>query len=47
MVVTHYLYRRYCMGHRHIADNVDLLYAKLKAIRRGVEPLSYVYMVEK
>ena len=46
VVIIHYLYRRYCLGHTHISDNYALLYANLKSIRRGVEPL-YAFVVVK
>lgn len=46
VTVSHYLYRHYALGHRHVCDDVPTLYENLAKIRRGVAPLGYKDMVD-
>lgn len=45
VVVCHFLYRHYALGHRHISNDVAAIYRSLKAIRPGVEPLGYIILI--
>jgi len=41
VVVCHFLYRHYVLGHKQVKTDIDQIYRGLRAIRPGVDPLSY------
>jgi len=45
--VSHYLWRYYTLGHKHLLHNIQAIYTHLASIRRGVAPLSYVTLVQE
>lgn len=47
VVVCHYLYRYYVLGHTDVCHDVTTIYSRLRAVRPGVEPLSYIRLIDK
>jgi len=45
VVVSHFLWRYHMLGHTYLEKNIDAIYRLLKAVRPGVEPLSYIRYV--
>merc|ERR1712217_345924 len=45
VVVCHYLYRHYVLGHKDVCIDIDTIYSRLRAVRPAVEPLSYIKLI--
>jgi len=46
VVVCHYLWRHYALGHDQVCCDVPTIYKRLSAIRPGVQPLGYIQLID-
>ena len=42
VLCCHWLYRHYALGQTHLTADVDQIYARMRAVRPAVTPLSYI-----
>jgi len=46
VVCCYYLYRFYALGHRHLSNDITVIYQRMRAVRPAVAPLGYIELIK-